>query len=128
MKNKIKDQIYSMYAKKEYVTMANLRKHLIDQIGEHFNASISALRRWCKSIGFKWKRTSNRQYLMELPDIQMKRMKFLREYTKNQEASNGLTPVFLDETWIYSKGSFRSSWQDDTIFTSSTKRTQGNLL
>jgi len=41
---------------------------LIEQIGKHFNASISALRRWCKSIGFKWKRTSNRQYLIELPE------------------------------------------------------------
>jgi len=69
---------------------------------------------------FKWKKTSNRQYLIELPDIQMKLMKILRVFTKNQEASNGLTPVYMDETWIYSKGFLRSSWQDDTMFTSST--------
>jgi len=40
MKNNIRDKIYSMYAKKDYVTIANYQ--LNDKMGEHFNASISA--------------------------------------------------------------------------------------
>lgn len=41
-KNNIRDKIYSMYAKKDYVTIANYQ--LNDKMGEHFNASISAMK------------------------------------------------------------------------------------
>ena len=30
------------------------------------------------------------------------------------ESTEKYTPVFLDETWIFNRGSFRKSWQNDT--------------
>jgi hypothetical protein len=66
---------------------------------------------------------------MDLPDIQIKRMKFLREYVTNLNLKKGgLTPVFIDETWIFSKGSLRNSWQDDSNKTCYKKTGEGNLI
>lgn len=42
MKNHIKEKIYSIYAKKDYVTITNYQ--LNDKMEEHFNASISAMK------------------------------------------------------------------------------------
>ena len=33
--------------------------------------------------------------------------------------------LFLDETWIYSKGAFRRSWQDDSLYTVKKKSSEG---
>ncbi|KAL1498420.1 hypothetical protein ABEB36_009226 [Hypothenemus hampei] len=125
MKNKIRDIIYVMFAKNEYVTMTNLRRQIFENLNGFFTCSISSLTKWCHSIGFKWKKSNNRKYLMELPDVQFKRMQFLREYIKNHESPQPFTPVFIDETWIFSKGSFRSTWQDDTLGTNSKKTNEG---
>ncbi|XP_050307978.1 uncharacterized protein LOC126744565 [Anthonomus grandis grandis] len=64
---------------------------------------------------------------MNLPNIVHKRINFLREYIKNRNVGpEGFTPVFIDETWIFSKASFRSSWQDDTKQTDSRKNSEGH--
>ncbi|KAL1488027.1 hypothetical protein ABEB36_005706 [Hypothenemus hampei] len=125
LKNKIRDIIYCMYAGNEYVTMANLHKKLINELSGFFTCSISSLTKWCHSIGFKWKKSSNRKHLMELPDIQLKRLRFLRDYMANEDSVNKFIPTFIDETWIFSKGSFRNTWQDDTLATTSKKASEG---
>lgn len=56
LKNLIRETIYSMYARKEYVTLATIRQKFTEQ-NEYFEFSIDSLRRWIKSIGFKWKKS-----------------------------------------------------------------------
>ncbi|KAF2903699.1 hypothetical protein ILUMI_02494 [Ignelater luminosus] len=47
-------------------------------------------------------------------ETRLKHSKFLQKYV-DHKASSLLTPVFLDETWCFSKGSMsRKSWQDGT--------------
>ncbi|XP_050298346.1 uncharacterized protein LOC126737474 [Anthonomus grandis grandis] len=123
LKHRIRDTIYSMYARKEYVILATIREKFREEI-EYFEFSINSLRRWINSIGFKWKESNT---LMDLPNIVHKRINFLREYIKNRNVGpESFTPVFIDETWIFSKGSFRSSWQDDTKHTDSSKNSEGH--
>jgi hypothetical protein len=81
---------------------------------EDFPYSHSSLYKCCKEIGFKWKESNERKYLTEQPDIRLKRTKFLREYDKHETMPLPLKHVFIDETWIFSKGSHRKSWQDGT--------------
>ncbi|XP_050307716.1 uncharacterized protein LOC126744378 [Anthonomus grandis grandis] len=116
-----------MYARKEYVILATIREKFREEI-EYFEFSIDSLRRWINSqYGFKWKKSNNRKFLMDLPNIVHKRINFLREYIKNRNVGpEGFTPVFIDETWILSKESFRSSWQDDTKHTDSRKNSEGH--
>ncbi|XP_050305313.1 uncharacterized protein LOC126742623 [Anthonomus grandis grandis] len=126
LKHRIRDTIYSMYARKEYVILATRREKFREEI-EYFEFSIDSLRRWINSIGFKWKKSNNKKYFMDLPNIVHKRINFLREYIKNRNVGpEGFTPVFIDETWIFSKGSFCSSWQDDTKHTDSRKNSEGH--
>jgi hypothetical protein len=115
-----------MYDINEYVTIQSLHMRLLEEYTtEDFPYSHSSVYKWCKEIGFKWKTSSERKYLMEQPDIRLKRTKFLREYNKNKTLPSPLKPVFLDETWIFSKGAHRKSWQDETLATSSKKCGEG---
>lgn len=53
---------------------------------------------------------------MEKPDIAEKRRRFLSLYMENEQLGLEKKPyVFMDETWIFSNGSIRKSWQDDSI-------------
>lgn len=76
------------------------------------NIHISTLSRLLHHLGFKFKKDSNRRALQEKSDIAVKRVNFLRNYVNN---ANTLERdiIFLDETWIYSRGSVRKSWQDE---------------
>lgn len=125
VRDSIRDVIYKMYAAKESVTMKSLHKRLVEESGGDFPYSISSINRWSKEIGFKWKQSDNRLHPMEQPNIQLKRTRFLREYVDNLKSISPLQCVFLDETWIFSKGSFRKSWQDNTLATSSKKSGEG---
>lgn len=80
-----------------------------------------------KKIKFKWRKCtiSNRKYLMEQPYVAQKRLQFLRDFKCNENSPFALKPVVLDETWIYSKGAFRRSWQDDTLNTIRKKTSEG---
>lgn len=51
---------------------------------------------------------------MEKPEISALRAEFLRKYMKNANSDYSRQLVFLDETWIFSKGSKQRSWQDDS--------------
>lgn len=63
---------------------------------------------------------------MEQPVIAHRRLEFLREYSKNKTSPISLKPVVLDETWIFSKGAFRRSWQDDSLNTVRKKSGEGS--
>lgn len=62
---------------------------------------------------------------MEQPYVVQKRINFLREYKLNERSPFPFKPVVLDETWIYSKGAFRRSWQDGTTETVRKKSGEG---
>jgi len=64
-------------------------------------------------MGFKFKKADGRRVIMEKPSIAAKRATFLREY---MDLRNKYKFVWLDETWIFQKGSMKSkSWQDIDI-------------
>lgn len=98
-----------MYAKKELVTFSSLKKMLNER--DLYSHSICSLRKLLISIGFEYRKDCNRRALMEQEHIRLARIKFLKEYHRNFISIN-LETVFLDETWIFSKGGQRRSWQD----------------
>ncbi|XP_072398916.1 uncharacterized protein [Diabrotica undecimpunctata] len=107
--------VYRMFSKGEHVTLYTLKQKLeeVDEI----NISIAALSRALKELKFRWVNCSvaNRKYLMEQPHVTLKRLQFLKAYKDNESSLYPLKPVFLDETWIFSKGGFRKSWQDGSV-------------
>lgn len=121
----IRQTIYKMYAAKDHITIKTLRLRLIAEYGEDFSYSESTLNRWLLKIGFTWKKSNNRRFLMEKPDVQMKRTKFLSNFMANLNSDVPLNPVYLDETWTFSKGSHRNTWQDNTLNTCSSKTGDG---
>lgn len=74
--------------------------------------SNSSLRSVLHNIGFKFKRDDNRRALMEKTTIAAQRATFLRKYQENLKLQFPRNVVFLDETWIFSKGTKMLSWQD----------------
>lgn len=58
---------------------------------------------------------NNRWYLCELPHITHQRITFLKEYCKNFISKKPLQSVYLEATWIFSKGAFKGTWQDDNV-------------
>ncbi|XP_030760840.1 uncharacterized protein LOC115885944 isoform X2 [Sitophilus oryzae] len=119
----IRTRIYSMYAAGEHITLQTLQANLqnIDDV----QLSLTMLGKGLKYLQFRWQscKHSNRKYLMEQPYIAQKRLQFLRQYKENQISDCSFRPVFLDETWIYSKGGFRKSWQDGSLQT--VRKTSG---
>lgn len=86
--------------------------------------SRSSLHKCMKNIGFKYKKENNRTHLLELPNIRLKRLAFLRKYQQEKE-DNNFEPVFLDETWVFSKGGDRRVWQDGSKSTECKKSGSG---
>ncbi|XP_050506224.1 uncharacterized protein LOC126884326 [Diabrotica virgifera virgifera] len=84
---------------------------------DEIQISVAALR-VLKELKFRWVNCSfsNRKYLMEQPNVTLKRLQFLKAYKENQNSVCPLKPVFLDETWICRKGGFRKSWQDGSSY------------
>ncbi|XP_030757761.1 uncharacterized protein LOC115883532 [Sitophilus oryzae] len=112
-----------MYAAGEHITLQTLQANLqnIDDV----QLSLTMLGKRLKYLQFIWQscKHSNRKYLMEQPYIAQKRLQFLRQYKENQISDCSFRPVFLDETWIYSKGGFKKSWQDGSLQT--VRKTSG---
>lgn len=85
---------------------------------EHRNilqTSSTSLRRLLHLLGFKFTKENNRRALMEKNDVAALRFSFLRKYQAILSCHLQRDIVFLDETWIFSKGSQTKSWQDDNI-------------
>lgn len=80
-----------------------------------FHGSISSLIKILHNIGFSWKQDNNRRAIYELPHIISKRINFLTNFMRNFKETIPHKFVFLDETWIYQKGSARRSWQDEDV-------------
>lgn len=82
---------------------------------EIVDISYGSLRTLLFSLGFKYKKDDNRRALMETSNIASMRAAFFRKYMENKNSQFPRQLVFLDETWIFSKGSKMRSWQDDSV-------------
>ena len=119
----IREVIYKMCVRKKHVTAKTVHAQLREEFPD-FECSVDSVRRWMLKIGFKYKKENNRQHLMEQPSIRLKRLQFLDSYRKIKN-ENIFNPVFLDETWVFSKGSDRKTWQDESESTRCKKTGDG---
>lgn len=87
------------------------------------NSSDSSLNRLLHNIDFKFKKENNRRALQEKASIASMRCQFLRKYMENLQNGFSRYIVFLDETWIFSKGSAGKSWQNN--FVKSVRKPEG---
>ncbi|XP_031334045.1 uncharacterized protein LOC116164058 [Photinus pyralis] len=101
-----------MYAQKKHVTVVALNAEIKNS---HVLLSDRSLNRAVHALGFKFKKDSNRRALIEKPNIAEMRTKFLRQYMQEIRSSSRRPIVFMDETWIYSKGNPGKSWQDEDL-------------
>ena len=113
VKVEIKDVIYDMFAKKEHVTLDSLLAKIKEK--QICDMSRATLGRVLKHLGFCYKATDNRRGLCEQSHVVAKRHKFLRLYLKNRNSPEPRQVVFIDETWVFSKGSSKKTWQDDSV-------------
>jgi hypothetical protein len=119
----LRDIVYKMYAAKEHVTIDSIKIRFSQEVPE-FKCCLRSINTWLHKIGFKFKKRGNRKFLTELPSIRHKRTSFLRKYV-TEKAENNYKPVFIDETWVFSKGGNRNAWQDGTLQTESKKTGDG---
>lgn len=110
-KDAIRRTIYQMHEKKYHVTLKSLQQILEEKDIVKF--SLSTLRSVVHRIGFRFRLENNRKYLCELNHVVAKRIDFLTEYSKNLNVYK-YEVVFLDETWIFSKGSSKRTWNDES--------------
>lgn len=110
----IRDTIYDMYANNEHVTIAKLLAKVHDK---QIDIGKTSLHRIIKKLGFRFKRNNNRRFLCAQSHVVVQRVDFLRSYLKNLDSESPLQFIYLDETWIFSKGSDKNTWQDNTIKT-----------
>ncbi|KAJ3652178.1 hypothetical protein Zmor_018166 [Zophobas morio] len=75
-------------------------------------------------MGFKYKYENHRKILIERPDIVAKRIKFLKCYLKYKADYPDVKFIFLDETWIYKRGSQLKTWVHDNMHTKNYKATK----
>lgn len=118
----IRNTIYRMYENNEPVTVQLLRQKLVAD--ELFKGCETSLNTVLKNIGFKYQKDNPRRGLMELPNIVIKRIRFLKEYLRIQKAKT-YEFVYLDETWIFQNGTVGRSWQDDDLKTVKTTKVDG---
>lgn len=106
----------------QHVTIQSLWSELKNR--ELFNGSTSSLRRLLKELGFKWMKDNPRRGLMELTNVAVKRVQFLKSYKQAKEDAL-YQFVFLDETWIFQNGTIGRSWQNENLRTVKTTKTDG---
>ncbi|KAJ8914403.1 hypothetical protein NQ315_017497 [Exocentrus adspersus] len=111
IKTSVRNTIYDMKQNGKHVTI----KTINEELKRKEVVQISSFGRLLKTIGFKYKMENNRRYLCELSHVAYQRVNFLKQYYNNLTTENPLQCVYLDETWIYSKGSFKRTWQDNSI-------------
>lgn len=121
-KHEIRHTIYTMYTRREHITLDTLLTTLRDKYIVSF--SRTSLYRVLKDMGFKYKKGDNRRALCEQAHIKSLRIKFLRNYCRFlQEGTFDF--VFTDETWIFSRGSKKKSWQDENTRSVKNMRYEG---
>ncbi|KAF2883286.1 hypothetical protein ILUMI_22875 [Ignelater luminosus] len=107
----VRDVIYGMYFRKQHVTLNTLLMEL--KAREVIDISCSSLRQLLCNIGFKYLKDNNRRALCEKPTVVQQRTAFLRKIRKLEAEDYNL--VYLDETWIFSRGGCKRSWQDNDV-------------
>lgn len=106
----------------QHITIQSLWSQLKEK--ELFNGSTTSLNRLLKELGFKWMKDNPRRGLMELPNVVLKRVEFLRYYKEAKD--EGIYQfVFIDETWIFQNGIIGHSWQNENIKSVKTTKTDG---
>lgn len=108
----LREVIYKMYARKDKITVETIFRQFIEESPET-KISKSSLYLGIKKMGFHFKKRDGRKQLLEMPGIRLKRILFLNKYHA-AKSEKLFTPVFLDETWIFSKSGDRRMWQDGT--------------
>jgi hypothetical protein len=102
-----------MYLNKEHVTLESLhRKVTIEK--QIYEIGKTSLYNAIKKIGFRYKKTDNRRGLCAQSHIVAQRISFLRSYIKNLRSDKPWAFAYTDETWVFSKGSEKQTWQDDS--------------
>ncbi|KAI4454381.1 hypothetical protein MML48_9g00004633 [Holotrichia oblita] len=100
-----------MYEERKHITLHTLKDQL--KTKEIVSLSTKFLVTLLKDIGFKFRKDDNRRALVERHYVALMRSVFLKKYVDNLVSSTPRPVVFLDETWIYSKGN--KSWQNDSV-------------
>ncbi|KAF2888188.1 hypothetical protein ILUMI_17985 [Ignelater luminosus] len=80
---------------------------------EVIDISCSSLRQLLFNIGFKYLKDNNRRALCEKPAVVQQRQVFLRKIRKLEAKDYNF--VYLDETWIFSRGGCKRSWQNNDV-------------
>ncbi|XP_050515124.1 uncharacterized protein LOC126890308 [Diabrotica virgifera virgifera] len=116
-KFEIRETIYKMRERKEHVSLDSVLEKLKER--KTFEISRTSLWRVLRQISFKFKKEDNRKALCERASVVHKRIEFFRNYKKFKKEFSSF--VYLDETWIFSKGGIKRIWQDES--TKSIKHT-----
>jgi len=87
----------------EHITIAKLNAEIKKK--EIMDLGKTSLRTVLMNLGFKYRREDNRRFLVEASNISSMRAVFFRQYMQNKNALYPRQLVFLDETWVFSKGS-----------------------
>ncbi|KAB0790634.1 hypothetical protein PPYR_14927 [Photinus pyralis] len=110
-KHTIRYLIYDMYANKEHVTLDTLLA--VIKLKDLCDLGRTSLFYALKEMGFKFKMTNSRRGSCEQSHVVSMRNVFLRKYIRNLESEIPHDFVFLDETWVFSRGATKRTWQDD---------------
>uniref|UniRef100_A0A6P7G776 Uncharacterized protein LOC114338511 n=1 Tax=Diabrotica virgifera virgifera TaxID=50390 RepID=A0A6P7G776_DIAVI len=105
----------------KHVTLTSLNNELKNK--EIVSISNPSLSKILKELGFKYRKDDNRRSLMERTNIASQRACFLRKYRENRYSASPREVIFLDETWIYAKGTKINTWQDSNV--KSVRKPQG---
>lgn len=96
---------------KKVPTLRRIHRKFAEE--NNYNGSRESIRKVMRKIGFRWIKTkSNRKLLMEKPDIQQKRLNYLRNLKRYREENRPV--VYMDETYIHSSHTHKKSWSDNT--------------
>ena len=119
----LREVIYKMYARKDHITLETIYRQYKEESPE-IRISKTSLYLGIKKMGFSFKKQDGRKHLLEMPGIRLKRILFLNKY-QIAKKENIYKPVFLDETWVFSKSGDRRMWQDGSKYSSFKKTGNG---
>lgn len=112
-KSVIKRIISSFYENGQYPTVQKVLDATKQKISD-FNCSESSMTRIIKSLGYKYKKTTDgRKMLMERGDIICARMDFLKKMDHLRASGDNRPRFYLDETWVNQNHSRKQMWVDN---------------
>ncbi|XP_063220531.1 uncharacterized protein LOC134529903 isoform X1 [Bacillus rossius redtenbacheri] len=111
-----------MYAEGLNVTVDTILKEIRERQIDYYGGR-SSLHKLLKKMGFSWTTVDGRKALIENENIVLQRIDFLRKYKEEKE--RGANFIFVDETWIFQRGTVSKSWQDKSL-QSAKRRTVGD--